>query len=218
MQKDPFTEWQRLAAHYGEMSDLELYELDADLGNLTETAQQVLGDEMRKRALKRQPLAGEAAQIPFTPLAQAQDEDESSFDGDADEQDGDLPREYTWKTILCECDSSDEAWQLREALRQAGIESWLEGPRYQTSFDLRNPKVLVAADQLDRAREVAARPIPQEIVELSQMEEPSYEAPICPACGTPDPVLESAEPVNAWLCELCGKQWTEPPLEPSPAE
>jgi transposase-like protein len=69
----------------------------------------------------------------------------------------------------------------------------------------------VAADQLEEAREIAARPIPQEIVELSQMEVPEFEPPKCPQCGAEDPVLEGAEPVNAWLCEVCGKQWTESP-------
>ena len=31
-----------------------------------------------------------------------------------------------------------------------------------------------------------------------------------PECGAEDPVLESAEPTNAWLCEACGAQWSDP--------
>jgi len=41
------------------------------------------------------------------------------------------------------------------------------------------------------------------------MEIPDYEPPACPSCGTKEPVLESADPVNSWRCERCGKQWTE---------
>ena len=39
---------------------------------------------------------------------------------------------------------------------------------------------------------------------------PEFEAPKCPKCGAEDPVLESVEPTNTWLCEACGKRWTEP--------
>jgi transposase-like protein len=68
----------------------------------------------------------------------------------------------------------------------------------------------VAADQLEEAREVASRPIPQAIVEQSRMQIPEFELPRCPGCGAEDPLLESADPVNAWLCESCGRQWTDP--------
>ena len=51
MQSDPALEWRRLTEHYREMSDEELRELAADFANLTETAQQVLAQEMRSRGL-----------------------------------------------------------------------------------------------------------------------------------------------------------------------
>ncbi len=51
MQADPILEWQRLTEHYREMSDEELHELADDLGNLTDTAQQVLRSEMKSRGL-----------------------------------------------------------------------------------------------------------------------------------------------------------------------
>ena len=50
MQIDPMAEWTRLTQLYGEMGDLELRELDPR--DLTEVAQQVLRDELRKRGLK----------------------------------------------------------------------------------------------------------------------------------------------------------------------
>jgi hypothetical protein len=127
------------------------------------------------------------------------------------------PTEFTWKTPLCDCESYEEAWQISEALRRAGIESWIERPgaRQPVVWDqsmVGNLQVRVAADQLDQAREIAAKQIPQEIVDESHEDVPEYEPPKCPNCGAEDPVLESAEPTNSWLCEACGKQWTEPQL------
>jgi hypothetical protein len=93
-------------------------------------------------------------------------------------------------------------------LKREGIESWFEGPSIR--WGIGSPRILVAADQLDQAREIAARPIPQEIVDQFKVEVPEFEAPTCPKCGAEDPVLENADPVNSWLCEACGEQWTEP--------
>jgi hypothetical protein len=124
-------------------------------------------------------------------------------------EESDLPREYTWKTLLCECNDSEEAWQLREALRQAGIESWIEGSGYRVAAELSYPRILVAADQLEQAREVASRPIPQAIVEQSRMPPEEYNPPVCPRCGAEDPLLEGVDPVNSWLCESCDHQWTD---------
>ncbi len=132
---------------------------------------------------------------------------------DADSEE-DSPVEYTWKTLLCECDTTQEASELSETLKQAGIESWIEGPKPSAysayaSLDLINPRVLVAADQLEQARAIAARPIPPEIVEESETEVPEFIPPSCPKCGASDPVLEAVDPANSWKCELCGERWTE---------
>jgi serine/threonine protein kinase len=49
----------------------------------------------------------------------------------------------------------------------------------------------------------------EKIVEQSQEPIEEYVPPVCPSCGTEDPILEGADPVNSWRCESCGKQWTE---------
>ena len=77
---------------------------------------------------------------------------------------------------------------------------------------------MVAADQLEEARAVAARPVPEAIVEQCKVVDDDYELPVCPKCGAEDPVLESANTVNSWLCEVCGKQWTDPVEERSDSE
>jgi hypothetical protein len=204
-------EWCRLTEHYCEMSDEELYELEADFTGLTETAQQVLRDEMKLRGLDRPRTAGAEANSAARPEARRWDivQDtpqavEDSEEAVEDAADGG-PREFTWKTVLCECNEAEEAWQIREVLRRAGIDSWVEG----RSRDLSYPRVVVAADQLEQAREIAARPIPQEIIDEFNAPPEEYKPPVCPKCGAEDPVLESADPVNSWLCESCGEQWSD---------
>jgi ribosomal protein L37AE/L43A len=76
---------------------------------------------------------------------------------------------------------------------------------------------MVAADQLEAAIEIAARPIPKEIVEESQLDPPEFEPPSCPKCGAGDPVLEGVAPVNSWRCEACGNRWTEAVTAPDAA-
>jgi ribosomal protein S27AE len=185
------------------MYDAELLELAAAPEELTDQARQVLGDEVRKRGLD-----GPRAAAAPGPLSDASDVPEG-------EEDGEPQREYTWKTPLCGCETQAAALQLSEALRRAGIENWIARPgaaRYAMVWDEQmagNLQILVAADQLDEAREVAAKPIPKEIVEESQIEAPEYELPVCPRCGAADPVLEDVDPVNRWQCEACGNEWAE---------
>jgi hypothetical protein len=215
MQIDPATEWLRLTRVYGEMGDVELRELDADRGNLTEVAQQVLRDELRKRGLKPLPEHADAPQIASWQDASSASSMLVSDDppaDDAEEDSGDRPREFTWKTQLCECLDRQQAMELFEALRLAGIQSWIEAP--YSAFGSLYPRVFVAADQLEQAREVADRPIPQAIADAGATGSAEYELPHCPKCGAEDPVLESADPTNQWLCEICGAQWADPADEP----
>jgi hypothetical protein len=208
VQIDTIAEWQRLTQLYREKYDEELLELNDDITDLTEVAQQVLRDEIRSRGLQRQPVADEESRLAHRPA-------ESPWDGNGDtpkgtDEDSSLPHEFTWKTALCECDDKDQIWQIQEVLRQAGIESWVEGPGYHVVSDLSAPRILVAADQLEEAREIISRPIPQAIIDASKQPEEEYQPPVCPKCGTADPVLEGADPVNNWLCESCGAQWSDP--------
>jgi hypothetical protein len=216
MHDNPAQDWQWLTENYRTMLDGELEELADDFGNLTETAQQVLRSELRNRGL---PEPGAAGVTPTRPDASAGLRWASSVDPDAgvsqskevDRDEDSSPREYTWKTQLCECETTEQANQIREMLRRAGIDSWVERPG--TRWSVFSPRIVVAADQLQQAIEIARQPIPRDIVEQSTAEVPEFIAPRCPKCGVEDPVLESAEPTNSWLCEACGKQWTEPAID-----
>jgi len=209
MQADPIAEWQRLTELYRGMNDGELEELDADKADLTEIAQQVLCDELRKRGLddahKLSIALNQAGGFGASKWGTGGDAARGEMGGEARDQ----LVEYTWKTPLCECDDQEEAWQIYEVLRRAGIESWIEGPGYRDGHDLFNSRIVVAADQLEKAQEIISRPIPQEIVEQSKTPIPEYVPPVCPSCGAEEPILESANPVNSWRCESCGRRWTE---------
>jgi len=210
---DTIADWQSLTKLYGEMGDEELLELDAQTADLTNVAQQVLRDEMRKRGLSRPRPADNAPKPLESAVPPIWEYGAASNTSEDEAEKSDQPHEYTWKTLLCECSDLEQATPIRMALRQAGIESWIEGQGYRVSMDMLNPRILVAADQLEEARRVIVQPIPQAIIEESKIEVPEFEFPVCPKCGAEDPVLESAEPVNSWLCEECGKQWSDPAPE-----
>jgi ribosomal protein L37AE/L43A len=241
MQIDPVQEWQRLTVEYREKGDEELLEIARDYADLTETAQQVLRSEMRSRSLgdpadPKSVAALQSAQTeqqPQPPLAlknaPSDPVDDIAFgtfgrraaelvpDTPDSRDESAVPHEYTWKTIFCACDEYKEAWQISEALRRAGIESWIErqGSMYAIpwagEFMTGELQVQVAADQLDSARAVASQPIPKDIIEESETETPEYKVPKCPKCGAEDPVLEGVDPSNTWRCEQCDAQWTDIP-------
>ncbi len=205
----------RLTRLYGEMSDEELQHLAAGFSDLTEFAQPILRDEMRKRGLADPQPAKQAAAPNAKPVFgrwnQAVVEQNRALDSPSDDSveddDAELPHEYTWKTLLCDCDSGEQAWQISEVLKRHGIESWIEGPRGE--LDVTGPRVIVAADQLEEAKQILAQPIPQDIIDQSKVKVEDFVPPTCPKCGASDPLLESVEPTNTWLCENCGAQWAD---------
>ena len=197
------------------MSDGQLELIADDFTDLTQTAQEVLRSEMKMRGLEDpgtvKPVPERQIRMPEPPP----DELDTPTEAEDTDEETDVPHDYTWKTLLCECEDADQARQLYLVLRNAGIQSWAEGVTTRVSSDY--PRVFVAADQLDQAREIAQRPIPQEIIEESKLTVPEFEAPTCPHCGAEDPVLEGVDPSNTWLCEACGEEWSDAAAEPSGA-
>ena len=220
MQADPVEEWRRLSALYSEMGDIEIEELADQISDLTPTAQDVLRDELKKRGL----LDTQRADQAFTSLSPQHVKDRrtvshfvpasAEVDESIEEVEEDTPVEFSWKTLLCECADMPEARAIARVLMAAGIESWIErsGQYYGGAGGL---KVVVAADQLDHARQFIEQPIPQDILEEERelLNAPHYELPTCPLCGAPDPILESVEPSNNWLCESCDHTWSDPVIE-----
>jgi hypothetical protein len=223
MHNDPATEWRRLAEHYRGLGEEELLLLVREFGDLTESAQQALRAELQTRGLGNPERLAQQAQNP-TParssslpranqressgdLSGSAEHNASEDEAGADESETEATHDYTWKVVLCDCEEWKQAWQLGQALSRAGIDNWPEssdrrgGERYS--------RVQVAADQLDQARMIASQPIPRDIVDESNEDPDEYAPPVCPGCGAADPVLESADPMNLWHCEVCGRDWTE---------
>ena len=160
-------EWQRITAVYRGMYDDELINLAADTEDLTDIARQVLNDELKRRGLgdiakpglvqtlpepmreRRAALLGNQGGAPQLVLDHRANYDNHS---------GTI--EYTWKTLLCECETLEKAQQLKDHLKLAGIDSWIDDPNLMSrfkGFENPRPRVLVAADQLEQARAVAER-------------------------------------------------------------
>jgi hypothetical protein len=213
MDYNPAEDWQSLTANYRGMCDEELLELADSIDDLTETAKMILENELRMRGLEPRkpqppaPMVSNNAQVNSElPSRHLSPDPVFSVSGDGQ------PHEYTWKTPLRECKDAKEAWQLGSALSRAGIESWIQegGPEDAPR------RISVAADQLEAAEAVASQPIPKDILEESQQKSPEWVAPCCPKCHTEDPVLESVDPTNSWLCEACGARWSDPLADPEP--
>src|ERR1700676_4705769 len=148
MQDDPFRYWQDLTENYRQMSDGELLELAAKPEDLTDVARQVLRDEMRKRRLNESRPPDVPTRSTFTPrratvpiMTPLTNPDLDVPDSEEAEEDDASSQDYTWKTLLCECSEREQALQLSEALKQAGIESWLEPPK--SPVDLSYCRLLV---------------------------------------------------------------------------
>ena len=195
MYENSAEEWRDLTENYRSMSDGQLLELADSFADLRPTAQQALRDELKSRKLG-DPQSKDwnpRSREPLVPT-EVQDGDEAGV-------------EFTWKTPLCDCESREEAWQIGEVLRRSKIDSWLDGQGGSMNAGLR---VLVAADQLEDAQRIIANPIPADIVEESRTTAPEFDVPVCPKCGTADPLLVDVDPVNTWECENCGAEWTDP--------
>lgn len=212
MQDDPVRYWQELTDNYRQMSDGELLELAANPDELTDVARQVLRDEMKKRELGEPGAANAAERQPSLrldrPATVTWEQSRARYSPPLDDSD-ESDHEYTWKTFLCECNSREEALQIGLVLKEAGIDSWISLP--DLSFGLGGPRVQVAADQLDQAQAIMANYVPPAPVKQDEEDEvPEFVLPTCPKCGSKeDVVLESADPVNSWLCEACGAEWAD---------
>jgi hypothetical protein len=197
MGTDPVKEWQRLSQLYAEKSDHELTELSASFHDLTEIAQQVLQDELKRRGLN--------APDETTPPPLIENQDAIQDNSEIEEMPLSEVEEVPW--ILHESGDAQILGELQEVLNQAGIPSRIVNPQeniYRSKF----LQLQVAERDALRSEQILAQP-----GELKpsppKIDEEDFEAPACPQCGASDPLLESVEPFNTWFCENCGARWTE---------
>jgi hypothetical protein len=199
---DPEQERQRLIELYAGMSDGELRQVARDAASLTETAQDILDDELERRGLDEDG-AEEEAPAPAPTVEQRRLVTIRQF--------RDLPQALLAKGML---DS-------------AGIDCFL-GDDNMVRMDwfisnlLGGIKLKVKAEDVAAANAVLEQPVPDEF-EVEGVG--TYEQPRCPKCGSVDITFEPLNkpiaytsafvgvpvpfPRNSWKCEACGQRWQE---------
>jgi hypothetical protein len=186
---------------YQSMSESELRELAADWHSLVDEAQSSLVAEFARRG------------IAFVEPPQLSEEDE--------------PKYRDLVTIRRYRDLS-EAIVARGVVESAGIFCFLKDENlvrldWQVSNLVGGIRLQVAAEDVEAAEAVLAQPIPDSI---SIPNQPGFEQPRCPRCGSSDiswerrgrkmalvslfllslPLPRGSE---SWQCSNCGLRWTE---------
>lgn len=190
--KDPAEQWRQLAALYAEMGDTELRELRSSFDDLTELAQGVLRDELKKRALW---------DLPDSLEDESEDDAATPHSFEDLRLAGVLVREY---------DTAHEASLAVYVLDLAGIQAVMGESNGR--FDLSLPFVKVAPENAEKAAALLDQPIPAGIrADHDAMRSlPDFEVPACPHCSWPEVLLDEVEPTNQWLCGECGHRWADP--------
>lgn len=193
-------EYQQLAKRYAAMYDEELLQLGAEIDDLTDVAKSALGDELKHRKLSIPSPADEE------PMRERLAEDPNYL-----QEISQIARfNYMWGGPSRAFDTSEDTIMASMALDDAGISNWIYNPG-GNKFDVKNTLLRFLPQDEGRVDTVLAQPISSEIrdryAETQTIED--FRVPDCPVCGTPDPLLESAEPVNEWFCESCGHQWKD---------
>lgn len=190
---DSADEYQQLAKRYSCMYDDELLKLAAEYDDLTDTAQLVLRDELQRRKLELPTLTADPADGDHTGGEPISLDLDVSPDGNV---------------LIGNFQSAEQASIAYWALEIAGIPAKVVTPPSGPSS---TPRLQVAPEDAGRAQQVLSQPVSGEVMDQYEAakETGDFETPDCPVCGTPDPLLESADPVNAWFCESCGHQWKD---------
>jgi hypothetical protein len=102
---------------------------------------------------------------------------------------------------------NEDAQAAGEMLSAAGITYDIILPSSER-LDLGEPRVAILPADVARAGQILSQPIPEEFRILVRTRD-QFSPPICPNWRSEDPLLESIEPANKWLCEVCGHAWVE---------
>jgi len=199
-------QWRRLTALYAEQSDLELEDLRGDFDGLTDVAQGVLRDEMKRRGIWEK-AAAVAAPVLDEDAVLAAAEARAAAEGS--DGDVDLVASGDW---VCECEDKYQEALCQFMLERKGVRSEID-PASNGRFGLSYSRVYVASSDVERARQVLAEPLsPAEIQEFERAREEAanFDAPVCAKCGCKDVMLEEVEDGgNEWVCPDCGNRWEE---------
>ena len=187
---EQFRELMELYRSYG---DEELVELSGKMADLTDTAQEALKGELSRRGLK-----AVAAKEPV----------EERVLTEEDLADMRTYAELAPAECIFDFDSERAASAAYYALTNIGIDAIVVSAG-GGKFDSRGPRVVVKPNDAKRASEILLQTSTETAEETIRNEWETFEQPRCPKCGSEEIVLESADPVNEWKCEDCGKTWLE---------
>jgi hypothetical protein len=168
---------------YGGFGEQELKNLATTYDDLTEPAQKALKAEFARRGLT----------MPSASMGEAAEGDAKS---PLQSLAADAPEDSTF-----EFTNIEEALMAQSLLRSAGIESVVPTSEIG-SVD--TPRLVVAPADVHTAELILSRP-----THTGSEDEAGFVEPVCPKCGTPDPLLESVEPTNQWRCEACNHLWRD---------
>jgi hypothetical protein len=185
-------QYQELTALYGSYGDSELVELGRGMADLTETAQEVLKGELKRRGLT---IAAAAPPVEARVFTDEEMSDMRSYAALA-------PAECTF-----EFEDDRGASAAYYALTVADIRAIVLSAQ-STRGEVRGPRVVVTPKDAERAAVILSRPLEGELRPVADEPE-EFAVPRCPACGGEETLLESADPVNQWRCDDCGEVWLE---------
>jgi hypothetical protein len=185
-------QYQELTALYGSYGDGELVELGRGMADLTETAQEVLKGELKRRGLT---IAAAAPPVEARVFTDEEMSDMRSYAALA-------PAECTF-----EFEDDRGASAAYYALTVADIRAIVLSAQ-STRGEVRGPRVVVTPKDAERAAAILSRPLEGELRPVADEPE-EFAVPRCPACGGDETLLESADPVNQWRCDDCGEVWLE---------
>ena len=185
-------QYQELATLYGSYGDGELLELGRGMADLTEMAQAVLRGELTRRRLR---VAAAAEPVAARVLTDEDLLDMRAYAASA-------PPECIF---AFEDDRGASAGYY--ALAVADIEAIVLSGR-SANGDVHGPRVVVTPKDAERAAAILSQSLTDELRPVAEESE-EFDLPHCPACGGEETLLESADPVNQWRCDDCGKVWLE---------
>ena len=187
---EQFRELMELYRSYG---DEELVQLSGEMADLTDTAQEALKGELSRRGLK---------------AAVAKEPVEERVLTEEDLADMRTYAELAPAECIFDFDSDRAASAAYYALTNVGIDAIVVSAS-GGKFGNRGPRVVVKPNDAKRASEILLQTSTETAEETIQKEWETFKQPRCPKCGSEEIVLESADPVNEWKCEDCGKTWLE---------
>ncbi len=191
-------QYQELLTLYGSYTDDELIGLGRGMADLTEMAQDVLGDELKRRGLS---------------VASAREPVQVRVLTDDDLQDMRSYAELAPAECIFDFEDERAASAAYYALAGEGIEAIVVSPS-GTKFDNRGPRVVVTPKDAERAATILSQPSADELKAEAEETPEEFALPRCPACGGEETLLESVDPVNQWRCDDCGHTWLEETVSP----